>query len=286
MNNLNIKDLLFFQAVQAIDSGDINVLETLVNSNPYLIKNRLVTNEEGYFIDPYLLWFVADNPIRVEKLAANIVEITQLLIAAVKREAPDTCQMQLDYTLGLVATGRIPRECGAQIAMMDALIDAGAKPGGGMGAFAHGNIEAAQHLINRGGKLTLPAAVCLERMDDIVRMAPGASSAERLAALTAAAFFGKVDMIKLLLDMGADPNGYPEKNSGFHHHATPLHQAVYSGNLEAVKLLVEAGAKLDMPDKIYDGTPLGWAIHMQTDANNEHAINNYKQIEAYLKQQI
>ena len=284
MNNSDITDPLFLRAVQAIDSGNIKELETLIAQNPALVKNRLLTTEDGYFKDPYLLWFVADNPIRIEKLAPNIADITNLLIKAVKREAPDTSQMQLDYILGLVATGRIPRECGVQIAMMDALIDAGAKPGGGMGAFAHGNIEAAQHLIKRGGKLTLPAAVCLERMDDIARMAPDASANEKLTALTAAAFFGKVDMIKLLLDMGADPNGYPEKGSGFHNHATPLHQAVYSGNLEAVKLLVEAGAKLYTPDKIYDGTPLGWAIHMQTDANNEHAINNYKQIETYLKQ--
>jgi peptide-methionine (S)-S-oxide reductase len=284
MNNSDITDPLFLRAVQAIDSGNIKELETLIAQNPALVKNRLLTTEDGYFKDPYLLWFVADNPIRIEKLAPNIADITNLLIKAVKRETPDTSQMQLDYTLGLVATGRIPRECGVQIAMMDALIDAGAKPGGGMGAFAHGNIEAAQHLIKRGGKLTLPAAVCLERMDDIARMAPDASANEKLTALTAAAFFGKVDMIKLLLDMGADPNGYPEKGSGFHNHATPLHQAVYSGNLEAVKLLVEAGAKLYTPDKIYDGTPLGWAIHMQTDANNEHAINNYKQIETYLKQ--
>jgi len=284
MKNSDITDLQFLQAVEAIDSGSINELESLIYKHPRLVKERLRTTEAGYFKDPYLLWFVADNPIRNDKLPPNIVAVTRLLVQAIKHGAPDTYHSQIDYTLGLVASRRIPRECGVQIAMMDLLIDAGATPGDGIGALAHGNIEAAQHLINRGGKLTLPAAVCLERIDDIHRLGAGASAGEKLTALTAAAFYGKADMIKLLLKMGANPNGYPESNSGFHSHATPLHQAVSSGSLVAVKLLVEAGAKLNVPDKIYDGSPLGWAKHMQADDyNNEAARMNFAEIEAYLK---
>ncbi|MDB5088472.1 MAG: ankyrin repeat protein [Mucilaginibacter sp.] len=283
MKNSDITDLQFLQAVEAIDSGRINELENIISKHPRLVKERLRTTEDGYFKDPYLLWFVADNPIRNDKLPPNIVEVTSLLIQAVKRGAPDTYLDQINYTLGLVATGRIPRECGVQIAMMDLLIDAGATPGDGMGAFAHGNIEAAQHLINRGAKLTLPAAVCLERIDNIHRLGAEAGAGEKLTALTAAAFYGKADMIKLLLKMGANPNGYPENNSGFHSHATPLHQAVSSGSLAAVKLLVEAGAKLDVPDKIYDGSPLEWAKHMQADDYHDQAARmNFAEIEAYL----
>ncbi|MCR8561393.1 ankyrin repeat domain-containing protein [Mucilaginibacter sp. BJC16-A38] len=283
MKNTDITDPQFLQAVEAIDAGDINELETIITKYPRLVKERLQTTEPGYFKDPYLLWFVADNPIRIEKLPPNIVEITSLLVQAVKREAPDTYLRQINYTLGLVVTGRIPRECGVQIAMMDLLIDAGAAPAGTMGAFAHGNIDAAQHLINRGDKLTLPAAVCLERMDDINRLGIVASAGEKLTSLTAAAFYGKSDIIKLLLKMGADPNGYSEHNSGFHSHATPLHQAVYSGSLDAVKILLEAGAKPDAPDKIYNGTPLGWARHMQTDDSYDEAgKNKFAVIESYL----
>jgi hypothetical protein len=283
MKNSDITDLQFLQAVEAIDSGSINELESIISKHPRLVKERLQTTEAGYFKDPYLLWFVADNPIRNDKLPSNIVDVTRLLIQAIKYWTPDTYHNQIDYTLGLIATGRIPRECGVQVAMMDLLIDAGATPGDGMGAFAHGNIEAAEHLINRGGKLTLPAAVCLERMEDIHRLGAGASAGEKLTALTAAAFYGKADMIKLLLKMGANPNGYPESNSGFHSHATPLHQAVSSGSLAAVKLLVEAGAKLNVPDKIYDGSPLGWAKHMQTDDYYDEAGRmNFAEIEAYL----
>jgi hypothetical protein len=283
--NVEISDPLFREAVEAIDSGDISTLENMLRAYPSLVRDRLYYPEDGYFKNPCLLWFVADNPIRMGKLPANIVEITRLLINAVKREAANNAQEQLDYSLGLVATGRIPKECGVQIQMMDLLIDAGAKPGGGNGALAHGNIAAAEHLIERGGKLTLATAVGLGRIDDVRRMLSEAAKDEQLTALTVAALYGKADMIALLLNMGVDPNGYPNSSSGFHSHATPLHQAVSSGSLEAVKLLADAGASLDARDKIYDGSPLDWAEYLQRDeSTDEAARKNLKLIETYLEE--
>jgi peptide-methionine (S)-S-oxide reductase len=283
MKNSEIEAPSFREAVEAIDSGDITALENLLVKHPDLVKDRLNYPTGGYFKNPYLLWFVADNPIRIDKLPSNIVEITQLLIQVVKQKAPNSSQEQLDYALGLVATGRIPKECGVQLQMIDLLIDAGAKPGNGIGALAHGSIDAATHLIERGGKLTLITAVCLERMEDVGRLAPMANQEEQLLALTAAGFYGKPHMINFLLNMGVNPNGFPQNESGFHTHATPLHQAVSSGSLDSVKLLVEAGAKLDVKDRIYQGTPLDWATHMQTeDAYNNDDKKRFKEIETYL----
>ena len=66
-------------------------------------------------------------------------------------------------------------------------------------------------------------------------------------------------MVRLLLDAGEDPDRYnPE---GHHAHSTPLHQAVWAGHLEVVRLLVARGARLDVKDTIYGGTPLQWAVH-------------------------
>ncbi len=63
----------------------------------------------------------------------------------------------------------------------------------------------------------------------------------------------------MLLDAGEDPNRYnPEGNHG---HSTPLHQAVWSGHDMVARLLVERGARLDIKDTIYEGTPLGWATY-------------------------
>jgi len=286
MKTSEISAQTFLQAVEAVDSGDIALLSKLIADNPRLITDRLQTTEEGYFKDPYLLWFVADNPIRHEKLPANIVDITNLLIAEVKANAPDTAQNQLDYCLGLVATGRIPRDCGVQIPMMDTLINAGATPGGGMGALAHGNTEAANYLIERGGKLTLGVAIGMRRMDDVNRLLQTATADEKLVALTAVAFYGMVDMVKFLLDKGVEPNGYPSTNSGFHSHATPLHQAVWSGSLDTVRILVEAGADLNAADKIYGGTPLGWAEYATSEGGDEAALLNFAQIGSYLRSAV
>src|SRR5580704_5854161 len=99
---------LFSEAIEAIDSGNINVLQGLLEANPELVTRRLDTpSEVGYFANPYLLWFIADNPIRQEKLPSNIVEITATIIKALQICSHDNYEHQLNYTLGLVSTGRI-----------------------------------------------------------------------------------------------------------------------------------------------------------------------------------
>src|SRR4030095_9795795 len=208
MNSLDIKNPLFREAVQAIETGNISLLQDLLNMNSVLISRRLDAPTEGYFEHPYLMWFVADNPIRHEKLPGNIVDITKVLIEAAKKNAIDSYQRQVDYTLGLVATGRIPRESGVQIEWIDLLIDNGAIPGNGIGALAHGNIDAARHLIKRGGKLTLATAVGLDMQDEIFRLAKNASKTDLEIALMMAAFYGKAEVIKFLIGLDVNVNVY------------------------------------------------------------------------------
>jgi peptide-methionine (S)-S-oxide reductase len=286
MNNSDIKDALFLEAVEAIDSGDLPALQHVLQKHPQLLSQRLDFPNEGYFKHPYLLWFVADNPIRHEKLAANIVQVTTVLVEAVRENAGDSFQAQIDYTLGLVATGRIPRESGVQNELLDLLIDAGATPGNGINALAHGNVDAARHLIKRGGNLTLTAAICLELSNDIKRLSKGAEQADKQIALMAAAFYGKPEMIKHLLGLRVDVNAYLDRSSGFHSHASALHQAVFSGSLASVQSLVEAGADLNALDHIYNGTPLGWAKYMQTVEPSEEKKKRYKEIEDYLSNKL
>ena len=282
MNNSDIKDPLFRKAVDAIDTGNLDSLKDLLNKNPSLISKRIDTPTEGYFANPYLIWFVADNPIRNDKLAANIIDITGTLIQYIQQHAPGTLQEQIDYTLGLIATGRIPRESGLQIELMDMLIDAGAKPGNGIGALAHGNKEAAKHLIKRGGELTLTTAIGLDQVDDLLRLLNKATTTDKQIALIASAFLGRADMIKLLIEAGADVNVYIDRESGFHSNATALHQAVYSGSIESVKLLINGVAYLNAKDRIYDGTPLDWAKYMQKEEKDKSKRKKFAEIENYL----
>jgi len=90
-------------------------------------------------------------------------------------------------------------------------------------------------------------------------MLAGASSEERHLALSLAADFGHVEIVRLLLDAGEDPNRY--NPVGGHSHTTPLHQAAGAGHEEVVRLLVERGARLDLTDVLWRATPAGWAKH-------------------------
>lgn len=283
METSAIKDPIFKAAVEAIDVGNITALQNLLEAYPQLIRTRLDSPTEGYFKRPYLIWFVADNPVRNKKLPGNIVEITRLLIETAKKNTFDDFQNYLDYTLGLVSTGSVPRDCGVQIELIDILIDEGASPGGGVGALAHGNIDAARHLIKRGGELTLATAVGLDLIDDVHRLLKEASRAEKEIALMMAAFYGKTDVLKLLIAHGVDVNTYLSSSSGFHSHASALHQAIYSTSLDSVKVLLEAGASLDVKDLTYGGTPLGWAIYMQTEETDADRIKKYAEIEQFLR---
>jgi len=253
----------FNEAIAAIDAGDAPALERLLAEDPALAHERLDEPTEGYFARPYLLWFVAENPVRNEKLPPNIVEVTR----AILRAAPHA-QETLDYAVELVATGRVPRECGVQLALIDALIDAGARPSGLHTTLAHREIEAAKHLLARGAELTLAAAICLGLSDEVKRLAKTPQDLQ--TAVAAAAFYGDAEALRLLIDLGADINAYCP--IGFHPHSTPLHQAVYSGSLEAVKVLVDAGADRTARDRMYDGTPLGWAEYCKQGEIAEYLL--------------
>ena len=131
--------------------------------------------------------------------------------------------------------------------------------------------------------MTLTTAIGIESHDDIVRLLKSATAVDKKIALTAAAFLGKSEIIRSLIAAGTDVNGFLEKSSGFHSHATALHQAVWSQSLEAVKLLVEAGASLDAKDRIYQGTPLDWANYLKRDEKNELRRKKFEEIEQYLE---
>lgn len=74
------------------------------------------------------------------------------------------------------------------------------------------------------------------------------------APLEFAAQQSQWEIIKLLIDKGADPN---YKSSG----DSPLHAASKAGQLDLVKQLIEAGAEInDLSYKGHDDSPLTYAI--------------------------
>ena len=86
-----IRDPAFRAAVGAIHAGDRAALERLLDAEPRLLRERVRepscyrdSGRDQYFLDPQLLWFVANNPRLVDAMPSNIVEIT----GALSRAAP------------------------------------------------------------------------------------------------------------------------------------------------------------------------------------------------------
>jgi peptide-methionine (S)-S-oxide reductase len=132
--------------------------------------------------------------------------VTTTIVDHLDRHAPPTRQHQLDYTVELIATGKVPREAGVQLPLIDALITRGARASGLDATVAHNEMAAARRLIHHGAPLTLTAALCLGLEHEAQRLLPDAGPGERGDALLAAASLGLTDAIRFLLDAGIDPS--------------------------------------------------------------------------------
>jgi ankyrin repeat protein len=172
-------------------------------------------------------------------------------------------------TMSMLVSSEHPAKAGLQVVLAETLLDFGAAiEGRGSGdwvsplmtALAFGYQRTAEALVRRGARVdSVGAAARLGRFAD-ARQALGAATGEdRHRAVALAAQHGHLEIVRLLLDAGEDPNRYNPK--GNHGHSTPLHQAVWSGHDAVVRLLVERGARLDIKDTIFEGTPLGWAMY-------------------------
>jgi peptide-methionine (S)-S-oxide reductase len=285
-------DSLFHAAVTALDAGDRAGLERMLAAHPELLHTRLDSPGawlrdkvgaalEDFFERPYLLWFVAEDPVRNGRLPANIAQIARVIIEAAQRACVGNLREQLDYTLRLVAWSTIARNCGVQIELLDALLDAGASPDRTPdNALVNGNIAAAEHLVRRGAALTLGTALCFGRWEDVSRLAPPATPREKQFGFVLSALNGKAEALSRMITLGVDLNG---PSTDLFAHATPLHHAVSSGSLESVKVLVEAGATLTAKDTAWNGTPLGWAEHLQGEHERDARGAHYAAIATYLR---
>ena len=146
-----------------------------------------------------------------------------------------------------------------------------------------GDDQMTRRLLDAGASITLPAAIVLERSDDLERLLredPELLSTTnnrpwaRLLVHASARASGAV-LEKLLraitrhraglsvVNMEDDVETAVDGASGY----TPLHAAAFHGNDEAVEVLLRNGANARARDGKYCGTPAGWAAyagHMKT----------------------
>jgi Ankyrin repeats (3 copies) len=281
----------FRAAVNAANDGDIDTLRVLLDAHPALARERLEGTPEwlreevgqaadGFFERPYLLWFVAEDPVRKGRVPPNVVEVIRTVVSAAKRRSAPTLQEQLDTTLRLVCWSGIAAQCGRQLEMIDALLDAGAVPAKNQNnALVNGHLAAARHLLARGATPTLASAICLDRWEEAAQQVRDATMPQRQFALVLAALNGRAAGVKWMLECGCPVD---QPSDDLYAHGTPLHHAVCSGSLETVKVLVEAGADLSRPDTAWHATPLGWAEHYLGNAGPDRKPD-YEAIVSYLR---
>ena len=262
----------FEEAVEALISGDAATLSRLVREDPSLVRAR--STRVNHFDPPVhratLLHYLAANGVEGyrQRSPANAVAIAKILLDA----GADPNALQDSYggqntTMALLVSSSPPKNAGVQVPLVDILVDYGASVSpSGEGAWTSpvetalvfNMCAAADALVKRGAPIdTLAAAAGLGRLDDVRRMLPSAPADDRHRAVALAAQCGHADVLGALIDAGEDPNRF--NPPGTHSHSPPLHQAIAAGHLNVVKLLVERGARLDIKDTIYEGTPLGWA---------------------------
>ena len=265
--------LEFESAVEAVVNGDLAAVEDALRRDPALVQAR--SGRVCHFDPPVhratLLHYVGANGVEAyrQKTPPNAVEIARALLEA--GTEPDALADMYGAectTMSMLVSSSHPAEAGLQVPLLDLLLDFGAaiegrgtrKWGGPLlTALIFGMGDAARALARRGARIDLPALAGLGLLEDMARLLPSADAEARHRALSLAAQHGHVEIVRLLLDAGEDPNRFnPE---GQHSHSTPLHQAVLTGNEALVRLLVERGARLDIRDTIWQGTPLGWALY-------------------------
>jgi hypothetical protein len=265
----------FEAAAEAVVAGDVAALRTMLSKHPELARARSSRRHHAT-----LLHYVAANGVegQRQKTPPNAVEVAKMILdAGAEVDALADMYEHKCTTMSMLVSSCHPAKAGLQVALAETLLDYDAALNGPgtawqsalITALQFGYQDTAQALARRESKLdNIVATAGLGRVEDTARLLPAADGQSKHAALALAAQHGHTEAVRLLLDAGEDPNRY--NPDGFHSHSTPLHQAVCSNHADMVRLLVERGARLDIRDRVYDGTPLGWAIHCEKPAIAEY----------------
>jgi len=272
----------FEQAADAIVAGDLVKLKRLLNQNPELIRTRSTREHRAT-----LLHYVGANAVEGyrQRTPKNIVAIAEFLLqAGAEIDADlDYGQMLKRYperkgstTLGMVATSCHPAVVGVQIPLLELLINHGASVNGLPGcwnpviaALHNGRGHAAAYLARRGAHLNLEAAAGVGDLDAVNLffasdggLGPNATKEQMESGLMWACEYGRANVVEFLLRMGVNINAQP-------HGETGLHWAAYGGHASIIKTLLGQNAPVNVRDKHFHGTPLGWALYGWCDAPPE-----------------
>jgi ankyrin repeat protein len=279
----------FETAADAVVTGDLGTLESLLRADPELVRARSAREHRAT-----LLHYVAANGVEDfrQLTPPNAVAIATALLEAgaeVDAIASTYGGGKAQTTMNLLVSSTHPAEAGLQPALVETLLDFGAAVDGLeddgsplMTALAFGYVEAAETLAGRGARVdNVMAAAALGRVDLVERMIAddGAISPSLVGlywlglsndprshverAFVWACAYGRTEVVELLLAHGVDPAATDSDGM------TGLHWAAANGHLDVVELLIERGAPLETRNR-WGGTVLDSTIFFAMQHRTEH----------------
>jgi len=278
----------FESAVDAIVTGDLARLESLLREHPELVRARSDREHRAT-----LLHYVAANGVEDfrQKTPANAVTIAETLLrAGADADALADMYGQQSTTMGVLVSSIHPALAGVQSALVEKLLDFGAAVDGVaddsaplMTALAFGYAAAAQTLVDRGARVdNIVAAAALGDLDRLrtfvnddgslkpgVRLAavPGMRGlrqdpkTQMEQALVWSGMLDRAAVAGFLLQRGVDPSAQGSQG------LTALHWAAFHGHMETLRLLLTWSPPLEVKN-VYGGTVLDQTVWASAHRRN------------------
>ena len=282
---------VFERAADAVAGGDAGGLRELLRAHPGLVHARSRRPHHAT-----LLHYVAANGVEDarQRTPPNAPDIARVLLDA--GAEPDALADfygggPAQTTLSLMVSSGHPDQAGVSAELVRALCEGGARPDGidadGIPmatAVAFGMQRALDALVAVGAPVdnVVFAAAC-GRLDHVRACVDVSSGAPRLrpdavhcrvpwlsmprdpvlavqSAFVRAASFGRLEVVRWLLERGIDVDARPVAER------TALHEACLHGRVDVARALLDAGADATIRERQWHGTPLDWAEHGGSEA--------------------
>ena len=285
----------FETAADAVISGDLSTLVSLLRRHPGLVRARSAREHRAT-----LLHYVAANGVEDfrQKTPPNAVAVaTALLEAGAEVDALANTYRggRAQTTMNLLVSSTHPAAAGVQPALVETLLDFGAAINGLdddgsplMTALAFGYPAAAETLARRGARVDNVIAAAALGETDLVQRLQAEGVAESLVnlywlglssdarshverALVWACRYGRTEVVSLLLARGVDPSAADTVGM------TGLHWAAGNGHLAVVELLTQRGAPLEVRNT-WGGTVLSTTVYLA-----RHQLDDWPRLSAVIE---